>query len=156
MILGDTDVSDETQSQIQIEHVFKASAQRVFDAWINPAIIRQWMFGTRIREETVLNIRTDAQVGGSFSFSVERNEQIIDYVGEYFIVDPPQRLVFTWAVEENSTESDHVIVDFKSDKSACRLTLVHNLNSHRLGHPADIFQDWAKMFAVLEKVLAGR
>jgi uncharacterized protein YndB with AHSA1/START domain len=149
-------VSDDTQSQVQIEHFFKASPLRVFDAWIEADSIRQWMFGPRVREETVLTIRNEPQIGGSFLFSVERHEQIIEYVGEYFIVDRPNQLVFTWAVEEHSTESDYVVVKFLPEKSGCRVTLLHNLHSQRTDHSADILNDWPKMLQVLEKVLAGR
>ncbi len=149
-------MSDDTQSQVHLEHYFSASPLRVFDAWIEPDSIRQWMFGARVREETVLTIRNEPQVGGSFLFSVERNEQIIEYVGEYFIVDRPNQLVFTWAVEEHSTESDYVVVKFAPEKSGCRLTLQHNLHADRTDHSADILADWPKMLSVLEKVLAGK
>lgn len=149
-------MSDEIQSQVQVEHTFKASPERVFDAWIDPAMIRQWMFGSKVRDETVLQIRTDARVGGSFSFSVERDEQIIDHVGEYFIVDRPNRLVFTWKVEQHATESDHVIVDFRAQGSGCHLTLVHNLHPQRTEHENDTLHDWPKMLAALEKLLGGR
>jgi uncharacterized protein YndB with AHSA1/START domain len=149
-------VSDGTQSQVQLEHFIKASPARVFDAWIDTDLLGQWMFGSRVRDETVLTMRNEAKVGGAFRFTVERNEQIIEYVGEYFIVDRPNRLVFTWAVEEYSTESDHVIVTFEADKSGCLLKLTHNLHPERTDHSADVLNDWPKMLAALEKVLAGR
>ncbi len=149
-------MSDGTQSQVQLEHFFKASPARVFDAWIDTDLLAQWMFGSRVRDETVLTMRNDAKVGGAFHFAVERNEQIIEYVGEYFIVDRPNRLVFTWAVEEHSTESDHVIVTFEAEKSGCQLKLTHNLHPERIDHSSDVLNEWPKMLAALEKVLAGR
>jgi uncharacterized protein YndB with AHSA1/START domain len=87
---------------------------------------------------------------------VERDEKIFDYVGEYFVVEPPERLVFTWAGDQNSTESDHVIVTFHAEKGGCRLTLDHNVNPNRSDHASDIFRDWPAMFDALEKILAGR
>ncbi len=149
-------MSDDTQSQVEVEHYFAATPERVFDAWVDPDLIRKWMFGERVRDETVLTIRNEAQPGGSFLFSVERNEQIIEYVGEYFMVDRPKQLVFTWAVEEHSTESDYVIVNFTAEKSGCRVSIQHNLHAERTDHSADIMGDWPKMLKALEKALAGK
>ena len=147
---------DETQSQIQFEHLFKARPERVFDAWLDPDALRQWMFGPRIRKETVLKIRTDPKVGGSFVFSVERDEQIYDYVGEYFIVDRPSRLVFTISFEEQATESDHIVVTFAAEGAGCRVTIQHNLHPHHSDLTIDLATEWPKMLEVLESVLAGK
>jgi uncharacterized protein YndB with AHSA1/START domain len=65
-------VSSAQDLSVVVTHRFAASPERVFDAWLDPALIGQWMFGPAVREEEVLRLATDPRVGGSFSFLVRR------------------------------------------------------------------------------------
>ena len=38
---------------------YSASAERVFDAWLDPAMIGKFMFGSHLRDETVLHLNVD-------------------------------------------------------------------------------------------------
>ena len=87
----------EARIQVQVKRRFDASGERVFDAWLDPQMIGQWMFGPALRQETILRIAVDARVGGSFSFLVRREHQELDHVGQYLEIDRPRRLVFTRA-----------------------------------------------------------
>lgn len=78
-----------------VSHAFDTSAERVFDAWLDPEMIGRFMFGPALREETIIHLNLDARVGGAFSFKVRRGDQDIDHVGHYREIDRPRRLVFT-------------------------------------------------------------
>jgi uncharacterized protein YndB with AHSA1/START domain len=115
----------EPHAAIRVARRFHASPARVFDAWLDPAIARRWLFATATCP--IEQMQIDARVGGSFRFVEQRYGEDVDYRGEYTEIAPHRRLSFILA-----TDCDHrhlvtrVRVDvspLKSDGSA--LTLVH-------------------------------
>ena len=104
---------------------FSASAERVFDAWLDPAMLGRWMFGPNVREERIVRLGTEPRVGGRFSFVVERAGVEIDHVGEYLEIERPRLLVFTWATRDSLPETSRVIIELAPLDGACELTLTH-------------------------------
>jgi uncharacterized protein YndB with AHSA1/START domain len=118
----------------QVTHRFSAAAERVFDAWLDPARVRAWMTVSERKGPggELLRVRIDARVGGTFSFVVRRNGQEIDHVGEYLEIDRPRRLVFTWAagaVGQVHQEFSHVTIALLPLKSGCEVTLSHEMDA---------------------------
>ena len=112
---------------VRVTRRFSASAERVFDAWIDPEKARRWLFATPAGE--IVRAETDPRVGGTFVF-VDRRDgdagtEDVEHVGEYLEVDRPRRLVFTFAVPRYSKESTIVTVDIVSAGTGCELTLTH-------------------------------
>ncbi len=90
---------------VRVTRRFTASAERVFDAWLDTKLIGTWMFGPALREEEVLRLTLDPRVGGAFSFLVRRQGLEIDHVGVYREIQRPRRLVFTWGIAGEGGES---------------------------------------------------
>src|SRR5262245_15134443 len=67
---------------------FRATPERVFDAWLAPAVAGRWLFATAWRPMT--RVAIDARVGGSFCF--EERTGGAEHSGVYIEIDPPQRL----------------------------------------------------------------
>src|SRR6266542_2804747 len=60
---------------------------RVFDAWLNPAVARLWLFATASRP--LDHVEIDGQVNGSFCFVDRRNGgDMTEYTGEYVEIVP--------------------------------------------------------------------
>ncbi len=120
---------------VQVTHRYSAAAERVFDAWLDPAVLDGWMFGASQRDEEVVRIEVDARVGGKFSFVVRRQGQEIDHSGEYLEIARPQRLAFTWgaAAVGEAPDASRVTIDIEAIGDGCELTLTHEM--HR---------DWAE------------
>jgi uncharacterized protein YndB with AHSA1/START domain len=78
---------------------FRAPPETVFDAWINPEIVRQWMFASPTNKIEV--IRMDPGTGGKFSILEWNGCEHIDHFGEYLVVEPAHRLVFTLEVPKH-------------------------------------------------------
>ena len=131
-----------------------ASAERVFAAWLDPNKIHGFMFGSHLREEEVVAIEVDPQVGGRYTFSVRRQGQQIDHVGEYLEIDRPQRLVFTWGVAQDNSSS-RVAIDIVPLAEGCALTLTHDLDPAWADYVAQSRQGWQKMVDTLD-VLLGK
>ena len=131
---------------------FKASPQRVYDAILDPAMIARFMFGPLLREEEILHIRNDPRVGGEFSYKVRRGEHEIDHVGRYLELDPPRRIVFTWAIAPEKDGST-VSIDIAPTTEGCTLTLTHEMAPQWADFVDRSRQGWEKMFGVLATLL---
>ena len=138
---------------VRVTRRIDASAERVFDAWLDPSLIGQWMFGPRLREEEIIHLKVDGQVGGKFSFLVRRQGHEIDHVGTYETLDRPQRLVFTWGIAGDSAEESRVIVAIVSLDSGCELTLTHEMHPKWAEYRDRTQAGWTRMTDTLAAVL---
>jgi len=116
-------MADDTRAQVRMTRRFTASAERVFDAWLDPTTAGRWLFATPTGE--MVRVKIDARVGGAFCFTDRREGQDIDHIGRYEAVDRPRRLVFTFSVPHFSREATRVIIEITALSDGCELTLVH-------------------------------
>jgi uncharacterized protein YndB with AHSA1/START domain len=136
---------------ITVTHRFDVPAERVFDAWLDAALIGRWMFGPTVREERVVRLTLDPRVGGRFSFVVERLGAPIDHVGEFLEIDRPNRLAFTWGVAGNPPS--RVVVTFVSDPKGCHLTLVQEMAPEWAEFADRTEAGWHVMMGTLDREL---
>ena len=110
---------------IQLDQVFPAPRERVFQAWTEPAILKKW-WGPKGATTPVIEI--DLQVGGKYRFGMQFPGQDILYVnGVYREVQPPERLVFTWCWEQPEMDfgESQVTVEFHERGSTTEVSLRH-------------------------------
>lgn len=132
---------------------FSVPAGRVFDAWLDPALIGRWMFGPNVRAERIVRLGTEPHVGGKFSFVVDRSGVQIDHVGEYLEVERPRLLVFTWATRDSLPETSRVIIEITPLDGACELTLTHVMGPGGAPFVDRAAGSWRKMLDVLAGTL---
>lgn len=108
---------------VRVSRRFEASAERVFDAWLDPKRAGRWLFATPTG--TMVRSEIDARVGGAFCFVDRRDGEDVEHVGKYLEIDRPRRLVFTFAVPKFSSVETRVSIDIVSQGTGCELTLVH-------------------------------
>jgi uncharacterized protein YndB with AHSA1/START domain len=138
---------------VRVTHRYSASPECVFDAWLMPEMLGQWMFGPNIREEEILHLTVDARVGGSFSFLVRRQGEEIDHIGEYLEISRPHRLVFTWGIRQETTDFSRVIIEIVPQEAGSELTLTHELHPDWADYADRTEAAWAKMLDALGKAL---
>jgi uncharacterized protein YndB with AHSA1/START domain len=90
----------ETPPVLRVTHRFTASAERVFDAWVNPNTAAKWLFTTPTSESHETQI--DARVGGRWTIVDRRAGTDYKAIGEYLEVDRPRRLAFTFGMPQFS------------------------------------------------------
>jgi uncharacterized protein YndB with AHSA1/START domain len=112
----------DTGRVLHMTRSFDACAERVFDAWLDPATAGKWLFATPTGQMTCVQI--DGRVGGKFLL-IRRDDGDVEHIGEYLEVDRPHRLVFTFKVPKYSAETTKVSIDIVPDGSGCKLTLTH-------------------------------
>ena len=109
--------------EVRVTQNFSAPADRVFDAWIDPAIAGGWLFATAARPASRVTI--DARTGGMFCFVERSGGSDIEHAGEYVEIARPRHLVFTLASAQHPGNRARVSVDIAPEKAGCHLTLVH-------------------------------
>ena len=128
-------------------------AERVFDAWLDPALVARWMFAPTGDE--VLHVHVDPRAGGAFSFLVRRDGKEIDHVGVYREIDRPRRLVFTWGVA-GEVGSDGVTVDVVPTPDGCEVTVRHRMHPDWADFAPKAADAWTRMLDALARALDDR
>ena len=111
---------------VRVSEKFRASPERVFDAWLEPEIAGRWLFATASRPMTSVTI--DARAGGAFRF-VDRNDgQHVEHTGVYLEIVRPWRLAFTLYTNDGLQAMTRVLAEIagsRARKGGCELTLAH-------------------------------
>jgi uncharacterized protein YndB with AHSA1/START domain len=137
---------------VQVQRIYAYAPERVFDAWLDPALLARWMFGAVVRDEEIVRLSNEARVGGRFSFVVRRQGVEIDHVGEYLEIDRPKRLVFTWGTADALPDTSRVTIEIVPRASGCELTLTHEMDAKWADYAARTESGWRKILVALDKV----
>ena len=108
---------------LQVRRHFDASAERVFDAWLDTTRAAKFLFATPAG--VMVRAEIDARVGGRFCFVDRRDGVDVEHVGTYLEIDRPRRLVFEFGVPQYSAELTRVSIDIAAIGGGCELTLTH-------------------------------
>lgn len=112
---------------LRIERDFRAPLEKVFAALCDPRLAQQWWGPEGM---TVSEIEMDAREGGFWRVVMVGSEGgTYAMEGVYKIMEPPVRLVYTWAWIEGGAPGDTTTVDITLNKieGGTRLMLVHSL-----------------------------
>ncbi|MWB99453.1 SRPBCC family protein [Agromyces seonyuensis] len=99
-----------------------APAERVFDAWLDPAALAVWM--RRSGSETSL-VTADPRVGGGFAITMRDPSGDFVHTGTYLVIDRPRRIEFTWHSHAAGRGASHVAVTFEPDGAGTLVELRH-------------------------------
>ena len=108
---------------VRLARQFDAPAERVFDAWLDPATAGRWLFATP--EGRMVRVEIDPRVGGAYTFVDRRDGEDIEHTGEYLEIERPRRLAFNFRVPKFSDEATRIAIELAPSGFGCLLTLVH-------------------------------
>ena len=131
--------TDQPAAAVRVRREIAASADEVFDAWLDPEGLADWMRPGQILRTSA---KVDARVGGRFEVLMHREQDSLLHTGTYRIIDRPRRLQFTWISPATEQRESLVTVDFLAhgdDRTEVRLShellpqTVETLSSHTEG-----------------------
>jgi len=108
-----------------LSRTFTAPREKVFRAWTDPEVLKQWWAAGPGFTPTVAEV--DLRVGGRYRLGMRAPDKDVDYVvvGTYREVQQPARLVYTWAWEGTGGPETVVTVEFHDRGSQTEVVLTH-------------------------------
>jgi uncharacterized protein YndB with AHSA1/START domain len=132
-----------------VRRVLRVPRERVFAAWLDPALMARWMCPGETRHATV---ELDPRVGGQFRIVMHHGRGEGEHWGEYLAIEPPARLSFTWISANTERRPTLVTVELFDRGADTELVLTQRhlppdkIEAHRKG--------WSDIVVQLEEVLA--
>jgi len=107
---------------VVVRRTIAASAEDLFDAWLDPEALATWM-----RPGTIMSTvaRVEPRVGGSYEITMQGEAGPITHRGVYRQIDRPKRLIFTWASPGTEQRDTLVTVDFVRVDARTEIIVTH-------------------------------
>jgi uncharacterized protein YndB with AHSA1/START domain len=102
---------NEAASRAVIRRRLAAPREHVFRAWTEAEHLRRWFFPT-VSGEAILHAEVDLRVGGRYRIALRTPEGDLAAMigGTYYEVQPPTKLVFSWAWEAPEPDASETLV----------------------------------------------
>ncbi len=138
---------------LRIARTFPASRQRVFEAFTEPELLKQWWgpAGFSLPKATV-----DFRVGGAYRFGMQPPQGDLMYlVGTFREIKRPERLVYTWVWEGAPPESQTVVtVEFREVEGNTEVVVTQEPFPNDEARQQHVF-GWEGGFDRLTEILRG-
>ena len=105
-----SDAGDCESVTLVVRRRIKASPERLFRAWTDAKeFVRWWGPSGVVCERADIDLR----VGGAYSIANRLdNGQLITISGAFELIEPPQRIVYSWQVDPGAEAASRVVVLF--------------------------------------------
>jgi len=114
-----------SETTLRLERLIPSPPELLFTLWTTPAQLVRW-WAPEGYEASVHDL--DTRPGGRWRVTMRRSDGgVVVTSGVYRVVDPPRRLAFTWAWEDQSGARGHeseVMVSFEATPGGTRVVLV--------------------------------
>ncbi|WP_343518174.1 SRPBCC domain-containing protein [Sphingomonas sp.] len=136
---------------LTVRRDFAASPERVFDAWLDPAQARRFLFATSDGEMQTVEI--DARVGGRALIVERRPGGDAGHRLQFEVIDRPTRLVFLFAADPaEEGEWTRVSIDIAATATGCTLTLTHEMNPQWAAYEDQTRSGWTMILDSLARI----
>lgn len=139
-----------TDLELTTSRHIKAPVERVFEAWLNPQLLMQFMLPAD--GMSVAEANSDGVEGGRFSIVMQSPDQQFPHGGEYLEISRYTRLVFTWESPFSVDGSTVTLTFAEHPQGGTELTLHHlkfpdqdSRNNHEMG--------WTRILQMLNQTL---
>ena len=117
-------MTDHRARVLRIERTFDAPVERVFEAWTSEEVLRRWLHGMHGWETPTAEV--DLRVGGRIRIVMRdpSDGAEVGATGEYTVVEPPHRLVFTWVWDDDRDRPQLIELEFaeQGPQTSVRMT----------------------------------
>ena len=110
--------------RVVVERILAAPPAEVFAAWLDRDTLREFIGPG---DASTAEVEIDPRVGGRFRIIMRRDGPGVEHVGEYRVIEPPHRLVFTWQSPNTEQRPTLVTIECTPHEDGTRLVLIHEL-----------------------------
>ena len=107
---------------VVVRRTISASPEDLFDAWLDPEALAEWMRPGTIRSAVA---SVEPRVGGRYQIVMQGESGAIPHTGVYRVIDRPKRLVFTWQSPHTGPDETLVTVDFLKSGRSTEVVVTH-------------------------------
>jgi len=106
-----------------VRRTIQASAERVFAAWTSPEHLCRWWGPKNVSCPAA---EVDLRVGGQYRIANQFPDGKLVFIsGTFTLVEPPRKLVYTWAIEPAAAQAERVTVRFEPKGTATEVIVIH-------------------------------
>lgn len=135
--------------KIVVKRSIPATVDELFDAWLDPDSLAQWMHPGTTNRATV---SVDARVGGAYEVVMNYDSGPKRHYGEYRVIERNKKLVFTWYSDATHHTETLVTVEFHAVSDSTEVVLTHErMPDHEAGLKHT--QGWTMALEQLEGLL---
>jgi uncharacterized protein YndB with AHSA1/START domain len=140
---------------LAMRQLFHASAEFLFDAWTDPALLARW-FHARPRWTTEV-VCCDLRVGGAWEIIMHPDDGSADcrVFGEYLTIRRPERLVLTWYANEDRGYRTVVDLAFEAKGPDATELVLNQTGLREDADREDHERGWQGCLASLERLVDG-
>ena len=132
-----------------------APPERVFNAWLDPALARHFLFKTPGGE--MITCEIDARVGGRALIVERRASGDAHHHLQYETIDRPHRLVFKFRADPaKEGEWTRVAVDFAATDTGTRVTLTHEMDPQWAAYEEQTRKGWTMILGALAQTVESQ
>ena len=138
------------ETTLHITRTYKASAQRVFEAWTRPELMNQWMAPDPAMK---CDVRAEARAGGEYAVDMHTADGVRTASGKYVEYDPYSRLAMSWSWDNSATADTLITIDLTEEDGVTTMSFTHSKfqdSSARDAHN----EGWTGSFARLDALMA--
>lgn len=101
----------------------RADASKLFRMWTQPQHLRNWWGPKGVR---CSDAEVDLRVGGSYRIANRFPDgKVVWIAGEFEVIDPPRKLVYTWRLEPGFGAVERVTVRFEARDRVTDVVVLH-------------------------------
>jgi uncharacterized protein YndB with AHSA1/START domain len=147
-------VTEHRERVLRLERTFDVPVERVFEAWTSEEVLRRWLHGMPGWETSTAEV--DLRVGGRIRIvmrdPVDGTEA--GATGEYRVVEPPHRLVFTWVWDDEPDRPQLIELEL-SERDGRTSVAMTNSSIPDDERRASQRRGWNVCYDNLDRLLAG-
>lgn len=115
--------SQSTTVTLVVRKTIRATAERLFEAWTQPAQLRRWWGPEAV---VCTDAEVDLRVGGRYRIANQFPDgKILWIAGKFEAIERPRKLVYTWGLEPETDRSERVTVAFVPRGDATEVIVTH-------------------------------
>jgi uncharacterized protein YndB with AHSA1/START domain len=136
-----------------VRKTIRATAERLFAAWTISDQLKLWWGPQGVK---CIDAEVDLRHGGRYRIANQLPDgKILWITGEFEVIEPPRKLVYTWRIEPETESSERVTVQFEPRGEYTEVIVTHErISSEELREMHQ--QGWQGCLDGLAKLVEGK